>query len=210
MELGLSGICLKTSLYAFFMSQSNNYNTYSTGNVLKITQSSAGGYDPVRITQVIVDEQYEKNCFEISFLPVKGEPDSSNKLVVQGMSLIPYILNDKVLLKVGFIIENHYYRKGEIVISKIFFPTGDQTGLRYNDWGYCIIESTQAERDIKDGEYYINNDYILNYKGSEYPPLEKIDELKRYIIPVNHIHTLQNYCRSKFEDELNVDDIDFS
>lgn len=192
------------------MSHSNNYGDYTSGSILKISSASGGGYDPVRITQALDEEKYEKGCFEISFLPVKDKPDSTNKLCVPERALVPYKLEENHLVKLGFKEEKHYYIKDKIVIGKISFSTQNETGLTLNDWGLCVIEVTQYEAEVSEGKYYIDHDYILSYKGSKQPPLEKINELKSITTPVYYIHKLQNYWKERTGSELNVDMLDFS
>jgi len=122
---------------------------------------------------------------------------------------MPYSLSEKELLKLGFNKEEHYYIKDDIVISKIAFPMVNQTEKIWNDWGYCIIEFPQTEGDVKEGEFYINQNYQLDYKGSEMPPLERINKLKKHTTPVQYVHILQNYWRKKTGSELNVDMLNF-
>lgn len=192
------------------MSHSNNFGDYSVGNILKIHSSTGSGYDPVRITQALDEEKYEKGCFEISFLPVRGKPDSTNKLLISEQALIPHKLEENHLVSLGFKKEHHYFIKEDLVICRVIFPTDNETGLTWNIWGLCVIEGTQTEAEVNEGEYYFNRDYKLNYKGANQPPLEKINELKSITTPVNYIHELQNYCKERTGSELNVDMLDFS
>lgn len=192
------------------MSHSNNYGDYTSGNILKISSPSGGRYDPVCITQALDEVKYEKDSFEICFLPVKGKQDSTNKLCVPGKALMPYKLEENHLVKLGFKKVEHYYVKDGIVIIRIGFSTTNNTGLTWNDWGFCVIELTQSSEIIDEGQFYVNHNNEFKYKGSGYPSLVREEELEGIITRVNQIHTLQNYWKRNTGSDLQVGELDLS